>query len=82
MTHAKHWRWMAPLGLSLVGLGLCLLGEAISLKSAHASWLSWGTWGTLALVCVNAGLSIFGDAVKRRFWQEWEERETKSKTSN
>jgi hypothetical protein len=74
-SSSRKWRWMAPLGLTAVGLGLSLTGEAIILKMQVAPAWQWVLLGTLGLVAVNAGLSIFGDAVKRRMWAEWEEQE-------
>jgi hypothetical protein len=66
---------MAPLGLTLTGLGLSLTGEAIIWKSAAAPWWEWAALGTLGLIAVNSGISVFGDAVKRRMWQEWADRQ-------
>ncbi|MDX1908629.1 MAG: hypothetical protein SF053_16450 [Bacteroidia bacterium] len=66
----QKWKWMAPLGLTLIGLGLSLTGEAIILKAQAAPGASWIWMGTLGLCVVNAGISVFGDAVKRRFWME------------
>ena len=71
----QKWKWIAPVGLTLVGLGLSLTGEAIVMKYEGAIWYEWVAVGTLALIVVNSGLSIFGDAVVRRVWAEWEERE-------
>lgn len=67
---ARKWRWIAPAGLMLVGLGLSLTGEAIILKASEAPVWQWVALGTLGLCGVNAGLSVFGDAVKRRTWHE------------
>ena len=62
----KQWLWRAPLGLALVGFGLCLLTEAGQTKFAGADWTVWVPFGTLALVVVNSGLCVFGDAVLHR----------------
>ena len=58
------WRRFAPLGLLLVGAGVCVVTDA-SARRARGS----GTWvleGTAGLLTLNAGLSVFGEAVKRR----------------
>lgn len=72
-NHSK-WKWMAPLGLTLAGLGLSLVGEATIWKMQELYWLQWAGLGTLGLLVFNSGLAIFGDAVKRRFWLEMEEK--------
>ncbi|MEM8897870.1 MAG: hypothetical protein AAGC85_07185 [Bacteroidota bacterium] len=72
---SRNWKWMAPLGLSLIGLGLSITGEGIILKMEEVHWLTWGAWGTVGLICTNSGISVFGDAVKRRFWFEWHEKQ-------
>jgi multidrug transporter EmrE-like cation transporter len=66
----KKWRLFAPLGLTLIGLGLSVVGNAISLKTVHADIWEWVVWGTLGLVLTNAGIAIFGDAVKCRVMYE------------
>jgi len=73
MNHFKKWRLYAPLGLSLIGLGLSLLGHSIQLKTQGSSSLIWFLWGTLSLVVVNGGLAVFGDAVKHRVLFELKE---------
>lgn len=62
---------MAPSGLTLIGLGFSLTGEAILWKGASAPGWQWVLLGTAGLVIFNAGIAVFGDAVKRRFWFEW-----------
>lgn len=61
---------MAPLGLTLIGLGLSLTGESTILKGSDAVTWQWVALGTLGLCITNAGIAVFGDAVKRRLWQE------------
>lgn len=65
-SEQKKWRIKAPLGLLLIGFGSCLVAEAAILKYSGADWLSWVLYGTLALIVLNSGLCIFGDAVKHR----------------
>ena len=57
------WLAFSISGLVLFGFGLSLLGEAIILKYENKPffWL-----GTLALVVVNSGLCLFGNAIRYR----------------
>ena len=59
-------RIIAPIGLSLVGAGLCVFGEALTLKANEVNFWTWFFWGTGGLVFINAGISIFGKAVVYR----------------
>jgi len=70
-THYKKWRWQAPLGLLAVGTGASLLGHATLKKGAPntPSW-SWIVAGTGSLIVLNAGLCLFGDAIKHRMHYE------------
>jgi hypothetical protein len=69
------WQWMAPLGLTIIGFGFSLTGQAIIAKSRGKPFWLWFALGTLGLIVLNSGISIFGDAVKRRALQELHERE-------
>lgn len=71
----KHWKILAPTGLALIGLGFSLAGEATLWKGQEMEAWKWVGLGTVGLVVLNAGVSIFGDAVKRRFWDEYLRRE-------
>ena len=61
--HLKTWRRFAPLGLVSVGMGLSLVGEATLRKGRGEPFV---LYGTAALCVVNAGLCVFGEAVKHR----------------
>lgn len=61
----RKWLIHAVAGLLLNGFGLSLLGEAIILKANGESNI-WILVGTLALVFINAGISVVGTAVKYR----------------
>lgn len=66
MSTRTKWLLTAPLGLVLVGAGLCVLSEASYAKHTGASWQQWVGWGTYGLILVNGGLSVFGQAVRYR----------------
>ena len=57
------WLAFSISGLVLFGFGLSLLGEAIILKYENNPFF-W--FGTLALVVVNSGLCLFGNAIRYR----------------
>ena len=61
--HLRSWRRLAPAGLASVGFGLSLVGEATLRKGRGEAWVAYGT---VALCVVNAGLCLFGEAVKQR----------------
>jgi hypothetical protein len=65
------WWARAPIGLSLIGFGLSVTGDAIMLRAAKKGFWRWFLRGTLGLCILNAGISVFGDAVKRRALEEW-----------
>ena len=71
--HLRTWRRFAPLGLTTVGLGLSLVGEAAARKERGDGWV---LYGTAALCVVNAGLCVFGEAVKHRALADWTLSET------
>jgi hypothetical protein len=78
MTHTqvlKKWRICAPLGLATIGFGLSVVGNAIGLKTSQASVWEWFAWGTAGLILTNAGIAIFGEAVKCRVLYEIEFKE-------
>jgi hypothetical protein len=75
ITYYRKWKWLAPLGLMLIGFGFSLSGQAILLKGGEGPWWEWVALGTVGLVVFNAGVSVFGDAVKRRLWDEILQRE-------
>ncbi len=66
VDHYKTWRWFAPLGLGVIGLGASLLGHSVGLKGGGAPFWTWFLWGTLSLVVLNSGVALFGEAVKHR----------------
>lgn len=69
--HYQTWKRLAPLGLVTVGLGASLVGQSTILKSRNAATWKWVALGTVSLAVLNAGLCLFGDAVKHRALYEW-----------
>ncbi len=69
--HYQKWKRLAPLGLVTVGFGASLIGQSTILKSKNRSTWKWVALGTVSLAVFNAGLCIFGDAVKHRALYEW-----------
>jgi hypothetical protein len=69
--HYQKWKRLAPLGLVTVGFGASLVGQSTILKSETRSAWKWVALGTVSLAVLNAGLCLFGDAVKHRALYEW-----------
>ena len=65
--HRTKWAWMAPAGLAALGLGASLIGEATLKKGRGEPFVAYGT---LALCVFNAGLCLFGEAVKNGMMTE------------
>ncbi len=57
---------MAPVGLVLVAGGLSVSIDAAVRRAGGAPLRRWVGQGTVGLVVFNSGLSVFGDAVRRR----------------
>lgn len=62
----RVWKRLAPCGLVLVRLGVSVALDASWRKARGDGALAWVAEGTAGLVALNAGLSLFGEAVKRR----------------
>jgi hypothetical protein len=60
----KKWFWYAVIGLTLVGAGVSVVGQAIIAKSNDEAWF---LIGGLGLIFLNSGLCFFGTAVGLRF---------------
>ncbi len=66
------WLIEAVGGLILIGFCLSVFGQAVIYKSRGESLKKWFLWGTVSLIIVNAGICVFGDAVKTRIQYESE----------
>ena len=60
------WLIKAPLGLILVGAGVCMTTEAAFFKHSGARDIEWIFAGTASLVVFNAGLCVFGSSILSR----------------
>mgnify|MGYP006926867890 FL=1 len=69
--HYQKWKVLAPLGLLATGLGASGVGQSTLMKGRGDATWKWVAAGTASLVALNAGLSLFGDAVKHRALYEW-----------
>ena len=55
MTKNRNWFLKSLLGIIVFSAGLCVFGEALTLKNSGQSWF---LIGTLALVMINSGLCM------------------------
>jgi uncharacterized membrane protein HdeD (DUF308 family) len=63
-SYHKKWMLFAPIGLLLVGAGLCVFGTALAKMRENAEFAEWFVWGTASLILINGGLCFFGSAIK------------------
>ena len=54
------WYFFSITGLLLIGLGLCIFGEAIIQKINQENYF---TLGTLSLIIFNTGICLIGEAI-------------------
>ncbi|MEM9895648.1 MAG: hypothetical protein AAF789_04710 [Bacteroidota bacterium] len=66
MNNLTKWKLYAPIGLVLVGMGLCFTIESAFLKFNQAATSTWVLFGTLSLITFNSGLCFFGTAIIAR----------------
>lgn len=57
---------MAPMGLVLIGMGVCFISESAMLKFSGTDTWRWVSAGTVSLVVFNSGLCVFGEAIVNR----------------
>ena len=74
MTHKNKWLLFSPLGLATIGAGASMVHWAGSLKDQKVPARKWVAAGTVALVVLNAGLSLFGRGVVEKVLYEVRER--------
>jgi hypothetical protein len=68
--HYEQWSSLAPRGLLIIGFGATLVAHSASLKANKKPFWQWLILGTLSLIILNAGVAIFGEAVKHRAMYE------------
>ena len=54
------WYFFSIMGLLLIGLGLCVFGEALIQKINQESYF---VLGTLSLIIFNTGICFVGEAI-------------------
>ena len=79
--HYEQWSRLSVLGLLLVGTGASIVGHAACLKGTRKGFFGWFFLGTLGLIVLNAGVALFGDAVKHRALYEIQLEQLTKKTS-
>lgn len=70
MTHKAKWLLFSPLGLATIGAGASMVHWAGSLKDQQVPTREWVAAGTVALVVLNAGVSLFGRGVVEKVLHE------------
>lgn len=78
--HYRNWLFQAPVGLVILGFGICLIAESAMLKAGGAAWTQWVPAGTVSLVVFNSGLCIFGNSILERV--RYERTQESKKASN
>lgn len=64
--HYEQWSRLSGLGMLLIGAGASIVGHAAWVKGSKKGFFRWFFLGTFGLILLNAGLAMFGDAVKHR----------------
>lgn len=80
--YTSQWKTYAPIGLALIGFGFSLTGEAVTAKGKGKPLWRWLFVGTVGLCVLNAGVAIFGEAVKRRALEQVAEGQSRSGVSD
>lgn len=66
MPTRTKWLILAPVGLMLIGFGLCVFSGAAYDMNQGAPFMRWFIKGTYSLILINGGISIFGQAIRYR----------------
>jgi hypothetical protein len=64
--HYEQWSRLSGIGMLLIGMGASIIGHAAWLKGSRRGFFGWFFVGSLGLVILNAGVAVFGDAIKHR----------------
>lgn len=64
--HYEQWSRLSVLGLILIGGGASMIGHAAWVKGDKKGFWRWFLIGSMGLATLNAGVAVFGDAVKHR----------------
>ena len=64
--YRRLWFRSGAIGCTLIGAGLSVTLDALTLRLNEADWWVWAGEGTVGLVVFMAGLAFFGDAVRYR----------------
>lgn len=64
--HYENWSRFGGIGMLLIGMGASIIGHAAWLKGSRKGFFRWFFAGTFGLIILNAGVAVFGDAVKHR----------------
>ncbi len=65
-SHYEAWSTDAPRGLLLIGAGITMVAQATVLKAQHKPGWRWFLLGALGVIALNAGVALFGEAIKHR----------------
>jgi hypothetical protein len=63
-SYYRKWILFAPVGLLLIGAGMCVFGTALFKMHSNAAFTDWFVWGTGSLILINGGVCFFGSAIK------------------
>ena len=63
MSNYTKWMLLSPISLILIGAGVCFSIEAAFVKHSEPDSSTWIWYGTGALIVLNSGFSLLGQAV-------------------
>lgn len=64
--HYEQWSRLSAIGMLLIGAGASFIAHAAWVKGSRKGFWNWFSVGTVGLTLLNAGLAVFGDAIKHR----------------
>ncbi|MEM6527075.1 MAG: hypothetical protein AAF653_02210 [Chloroflexota bacterium] len=68
--HYEQWSRLSAIGMLLIGMGASIIGHASWQKGTSKGFWRWFFTGSFGLVVLNAGVAVFGDAIKHRSMYE------------